>query len=351
MRYLALAMDYDGTLTTSGRRPSDDVAAALERLRASGRRSILLTGRTFDELRADMRRLGPKIDGTSFVGEARSPMQWRWRTESTGGGTCEIREVSVSLNAQITLPRWKPPADAEPGLETEWKRFIAALEEHESGHKDISAKAGREITSKIRGMSGLCAQLSARANDIARTLVARAAEEQKFYDVTTRHGVTQGTVFGMGRGRSLGPFGRSDSLTLIVGPRIGTVRGVLPAPLERVWAELPGAYASVDLAIDAVDSTARVVGDSMTVRGKLGPVALSEILDCTGMPAGVSLDSVEVALFVTARLESNQAGDTTVATNTVQSIARPPGVAPVACQSRAVVERRLFEALLVRVRR
>jgi hydroxymethylpyrimidine pyrophosphatase-like HAD family hydrolase len=49
MRYLALAMDYDGTLTDSGRL-SGEVATALERLRASGRRSILLTGRTFGEL-------------------------------------------------------------------------------------------------------------------------------------------------------------------------------------------------------------------------------------------------------------------------------------------------------------
>jgi hydroxymethylpyrimidine pyrophosphatase-like HAD family hydrolase len=49
MRYLALAMDYDGTLTNSGAL-SSEVAGALERLRASGRRSLLLTGRTFEEL-------------------------------------------------------------------------------------------------------------------------------------------------------------------------------------------------------------------------------------------------------------------------------------------------------------
>mgnify|MGYP003290245412 CR=1 FL=1 len=34
-------------------------------------------------------------------------------------------------------------------LETEWTRFITALEEHEAGHKDISAKAGREIAPPI----------------------------------------------------------------------------------------------------------------------------------------------------------------------------------------------------------
>ena len=61
-------------------------------------------GRTFDEVRADMRRLGPKVADSSFVGETRSPMRWSWRTESANG-ICSIRDVTVSVNAQITLPR------------------------------------------------------------------------------------------------------------------------------------------------------------------------------------------------------------------------------------------------------
>jgi predicted secreted Zn-dependent protease len=316
----------------------------------NGRTSVVyydVYGRTFDEIRGDMRRKGPKIDGISFVGEARSPMRWSWRTESLGGTTCSIREATVSVNAQITLPRWTPPANAEPGLETEWKRFLAALELHEAGHKDISAKAGREITNQLRGMSGLCSQLNTRANDVARTIVARAAEEQRLYDATTRHGLTQGTAFG--RGRGIGIWGRSDSLMFIVGPRVGTIRAVLPVGLERVWAELPAAYAAVDLRVDAVDSAAHAVGDSMTVRGRVGAMPVSEVVDCGGLPAGVDVDSVDVALFVTSRLEGGQATDTTAVVNTVQAIARPPGVAPLACRSRAVLERRVFEALLARM--
>jgi hydroxymethylpyrimidine pyrophosphatase-like HAD family hydrolase len=49
MRYLALATDYDGTLTTTDRL-SSDIERALEQLRASGRRVVLLTGRTLEEL-------------------------------------------------------------------------------------------------------------------------------------------------------------------------------------------------------------------------------------------------------------------------------------------------------------
>ena len=52
-----------------------------------------------------MTRLGPKIDGTSFVGETRSPMRWRWHSRSIGGGSCSIRDLSVAVTAEITLPR------------------------------------------------------------------------------------------------------------------------------------------------------------------------------------------------------------------------------------------------------
>jgi HAD superfamily hydrolase (TIGR01484 family) len=51
MRYLALAADYDGTLAVNGR-ISDATARAIERLRISGRRAVLLTGRRLDDLLA-----------------------------------------------------------------------------------------------------------------------------------------------------------------------------------------------------------------------------------------------------------------------------------------------------------
>ena len=49
MRYLALAADYDQTLATGGKL-SSDTESALRKLRRSGRRMLLLTGRTLDEL-------------------------------------------------------------------------------------------------------------------------------------------------------------------------------------------------------------------------------------------------------------------------------------------------------------
>ncbi len=51
MRYLALVMDYDGTLASHDR-VSDSAAHALKRLKVTGRRSILITGRRLDDLLA-----------------------------------------------------------------------------------------------------------------------------------------------------------------------------------------------------------------------------------------------------------------------------------------------------------
>lgn len=300
-------------------------------------------GRTVAELRADMRRAGPKINDSSFVGETRSPMRWSWRTESLGTSSCTIRDVTLSVNAQITLPRWTPPADTEPGLAAEWTRFIAALETHEAGHKDISAKAGRDIVDRLRGLSGLCVQISTRANDLAKEIVERASAEQKAYDAATRHGLTQGTAFGAGRA-GIVMLSATAPLTLLAAPRPGTVRSFFPVTLERAWAAMPAVYSAVDLAINASDSTAHAVGDSLTARGKIGSSPLSELITCGTPPSGRNADSIDVALFVTSRLELSPPSNIAI-TNTVQAVAHPAGAAPILCRSLGVIERRLFETL------
>ena len=313
----------------------------------SGTTSVLyydVRGRTLNELHADMRKKGPKIDGNSFVGETRSPMRWRWRTESSGAGSCTIRDVTVYLNAQITLPRWTPPADAEPGLSAEWNRFLSALEAHEAGHKDISAKAGKAIIDRLRGLSAPCTMLATRANDLARDIFTRAHEEQRTYDATTRHGLTQGTAFGGGRYVT----NTTDLMTLLALPRPGTVRGPLPATLDRAWAALPAAFAANGLQINAVDSAAYTAGDSTVARGKIGAIAASDVIDCGTPPNGRHADSVDVSVFVTSRLQRSDSSSST-ATNTVQAVARPSGAAPIVCRSRGVLERRLYEALRSRL--
>jgi HAD superfamily hydrolase (TIGR01484 family) len=57
MRYLAFAVDYDGTAAHDDKL-SDSAALAIERLRVSGRRAILVTGRRLDDLLRVCPRIG-----------------------------------------------------------------------------------------------------------------------------------------------------------------------------------------------------------------------------------------------------------------------------------------------------
>jgi phosphoglycolate phosphatase (TIGR01487 family) len=57
MRYLALASDYDGTLAKDGQ-VSEATLAALQRLRESGHKLILVTGREL----GDLKRVLPQVD-------------------------------------------------------------------------------------------------------------------------------------------------------------------------------------------------------------------------------------------------------------------------------------------------
>ena len=62
MRYLALATDYHGTVGINGKMPVE-AAVAIARLRKSGRRAILVTGRRLDQLLA----VCPQIDLFDYV--------------------------------------------------------------------------------------------------------------------------------------------------------------------------------------------------------------------------------------------------------------------------------------------
>ncbi len=73
MRYLALACDYDGTLAQHGR-VDDATVAGLERVLATGRKLVMVTGRELDELHATAvlpmpgTDAGPRIAKSSTAG-------------------------------------------------------------------------------------------------------------------------------------------------------------------------------------------------------------------------------------------------------------------------------------------
>ena len=304
-------------------------------------------GRSIPDLYKEMREKGPKIDGTSFVGETRSPMSWTFKYEQHGA-SCTISDVKFSMNARILLPHWTPPADTVPGAVAEWNRFIAALETHESGHKDITAKAGKEIIQKVRGMSGLCSTVGLRASDLARSIADRSSEEQKLYDSETRHGVTQGTALRGPRTTLVaqaGPSGSQVSAETAV-PDLVTVA------IDSVWRVLPAAFAELHLGVGLSDARAFVLGDSLTVKQTFDGDPVSAIVSCDSARAGTN--AVPVSLFLTASLRpatlfrpggAAPSGNGTMILVALHAVARPDSGVASLCRSTHSLERALLAAI------
>ncbi|MEB3218250.1 MAG: HAD family hydrolase [Nostocales cyanobacterium 94392] len=128
MRYLALATDYDGTLATHGH-VKDETIAALKRLRSSGRKLILITGRELN----DLLRAFPQIDLFDIVIAENGPLLY------------------VPANHQEKLLALKPPQEfvdklRERGVNPSMgKVIVATWDKHETTVSKVINELGLDL--------------------------------------------------------------------------------------------------------------------------------------------------------------------------------------------------------------
>jgi hydroxymethylpyrimidine pyrophosphatase-like HAD family hydrolase/energy-coupling factor transporter ATP-binding protein EcfA2 len=113
MRYLALCCDYDGTLATQGQLLPETIAA-LEKLIASGRRLVMVTGRELDELMT----VCPRLDLFEYVVAENGALLFHpaTRTEKPLGArppekfvaTLRERGVGPISVGRVIVATWEP---------------------------------------------------------------------------------------------------------------------------------------------------------------------------------------------------------------------------------------------------
>ena len=133
--------------------------------------------------------------------------------------------------------------------------------------------------------------------------------------------------------------------TMRMAPSVTTSTLTLPVALDRVWAILPEAYDSVGITVSDLDPRRHVVGHSgLTVRRRLGKVALSRYLDCGSSQLGPSADEYQINLAVMSSVQA-RSGDTTVVTTNVDATGTGLQFSgqSVRCTSRGELEKRIHE--------
>ncbi|PYO95270.1 MAG: hypothetical protein DMD60_13555 [Gemmatimonadetes bacterium] len=156
-----------------------------------------IDGSSAGALRNQIHRLGPKDES----GESRDALtvwslEWSYGTTHRGD-SCVMRDVKVTLDVAVTLPRWKPPPMASAELLKTWQAYFKAVRLHEAGHRAIAERNAREVMAALTPLRGVsCEKLSDDATRTAEQIVADGRARNRAYDIQTKHGQTQGVELG-----------------------------------------------------------------------------------------------------------------------------------------------------------
>jgi predicted secreted Zn-dependent protease len=154
-------------------------------------------GGTLEQIRADVFQFGPydESSGQRFAGWTAWSIHWHYDVHAMAAG-CRIENVTTQTEITYTLPRWVDEARAPADLQQAWRRFNAALVEHEKGH----GRLARELAQRIeRAMSATplqpsCEELEEEVNALGTRMIV-TDDRQAAYDRRTAHGEKQGAVF------------------------------------------------------------------------------------------------------------------------------------------------------------
>jgi predicted secreted Zn-dependent protease len=156
-----------------------------------------IDGSSAGALRNQISRLGPKDEsGKSQDALTVWSIEWGYGTAQRGD-SCVLRDVKVTLNVSVTLPRWQPPATATAELRKTWQAYLKAVRLHEAGHRTIAERNAREVMAALTPLrGGTCDKLSDEATRTAERIVADGRARNRAYDIQTKHGQTQGVELG-----------------------------------------------------------------------------------------------------------------------------------------------------------
>lgn len=142
-------------------------------------------GRTLDEIEAQLSRNGPHVRTTGHRHPGATRLSFTTRLGfAEGPGSCRIVSAAVTVKANVILPRWKRPRNAEAGLKLFWDTLSADIKRHEESHIVIARNHGRELEQALEaiGRQKDCAAARAKAKAVSDRILARHDRAQLDFD-------------------------------------------------------------------------------------------------------------------------------------------------------------------------
>jgi predicted secreted Zn-dependent protease len=145
-------------------------------------------------LLVSLRQRGPRDSHGAWA--ASTAWMFRWSYQPVANAGCRVASAHVELDLTYTYPQWTSPSDAPPAVVAAWDRYLARIELHEHGHREIAEAAANDLARAIDALpaEGSCDRLATAARATAGQILARHAQAQIDYDRETGHCATQGAI-------------------------------------------------------------------------------------------------------------------------------------------------------------
>lgn len=147
-----------------------------------------VSGRTPQEIRRSIEAQRPHDPNAGKRVDALTTWAMDWNIPGGPGG-CDLKRAEVVYRARVTLPRLADRSSLSPSQAARWHAYRDWLEQHEAWHARHAWEHVDEVRAAIRASS------CARAAAAAAAAIHAVAEEQRRYDIATRHGATDGVSF------------------------------------------------------------------------------------------------------------------------------------------------------------
>lgn len=154
-----------------------------------------VVGSTIQVLMAVSKVMGPRRGGVTHAAFTDWEVRWTYSCKVSPAGWT-AGDLSVVVDATVTLPIWTPPRSASADVVRAWRRYVSALKVHEEGHTRLATLAGWAVDRSLRRLSPAPtpSQLEALAARIGEDVLDGFRELERDYDERTKHGATQGVA-------------------------------------------------------------------------------------------------------------------------------------------------------------
>ena len=142
-------------------------------------------GTNLDEIEKELRKRGPQINKSGARHPGATRMEFNTRIGyGERNGRCSVLEASVSVKANMILPRWNRPRKSDNDTRFVWDTLSSDIKRHEESHVVIARNHAREMENELKRIRNErdCATAQEKAKETTARILAKHDAEQERFD-------------------------------------------------------------------------------------------------------------------------------------------------------------------------